>query len=141
MVCFSVAVCDPPGEVQNGTFAPQQTFYYVGMSVNFTCQEHFGLNGFSKLTCREDGTWNRNLPECIDDLTAFRKKLGEDDELGMFPAIVASIVMASAFLMALIFFIILVIRRASEQYDYEDSIENVSQREDDLEIDEIKQIE
>ncbi|XP_033106594.1 scavenger receptor cysteine-rich domain superfamily protein-like [Anneissia japonica] len=58
-------VCDPPGEVQNGTFAPQQTFYYVGMSVNFTCQEHFGLNGFSKLTCREDGTWNRNLPECI----------------------------------------------------------------------------
>ncbi|XP_033126189.1 scavenger receptor cysteine-rich domain superfamily protein-like [Anneissia japonica] len=73
-------VCDPPGEVQNGTFAPQQAFYYAGISVNFTCQEHFKLKGFSMLTCREDRTWSQNLPECLDE---FKKppqeKRGEDD--------------------------------------------------------------
>ncbi|XP_071960377.1 uncharacterized protein [Antedon mediterranea] len=127
--CKPVCEQQPP-EVNNATFNPEQDFYFIGTTVTYSCQDRFQLEGLAEVTCGADRQWSAVLLECISNTESKHNKVGADDTIGVLPAVVASIVMATALAVAFVFFIVLVVQRARIFLEYEDSIEEMSQKDD-----------
>lgn len=59
-----VQPCAIPGNLKNGYYSPQLEEYVYNDTVKYHCHEGFQLVGQESITCRNDGRWNYNTPEC-----------------------------------------------------------------------------
>ncbi|XP_040279980.1 sushi, von Willebrand factor type A, EGF and pentraxin domain-containing protein 1-like isoform X2 [Bufo bufo] len=59
-----VQTCAIPENVKNGWYSPVIEKYVYNEAVTYNCHEGFQLLGQALITCRSDGRWNNNTPEC-----------------------------------------------------------------------------
>ena len=69
---FLVANCTDPTPL-NGGINPLQFdgFYPENLTVSFTCDDRYNLDGNESSTCLANGTWNPQPPVCIEGSLRF----------------------------------------------------------------------
>uniref|UniRef100_A0A3B1KG06 Complement receptor type 2-like n=1 Tax=Astyanax mexicanus TaxID=7994 RepID=A0A3B1KG06_ASTMX len=61
-----VRTCPGPPVIANGEFDPVLVRYDSGQAVTYSCIKGFRLQGASKVSCSEEGTFKPNPPECVE---------------------------------------------------------------------------
>ncbi|XP_054720067.1 clotting factor C-like [Uloborus diversus] len=64
----NLAICEDPGPVANGVATPVGTIddvYYVGSSIEYSCQSLHYLRGAKSISCTGTGNWSEAKPHCI----------------------------------------------------------------------------
>lgn len=62
-VC-EVQLCAPPPDIINGGVYPLKEEYSYLDSVTYYCNRNLALIGESSVSCKEDGQWSSNAPDC-----------------------------------------------------------------------------
>ena len=64
---FSVGDCLDPTPL-NGSVSPSQSdeVYPEGITVTFTCEDGYSLDGAESSTCDDQGSWNPQPPVCME---------------------------------------------------------------------------
>lgn len=65
---FSIAVCSDPGQIENGeskSVGQIGGVFYVGSSIEYSCNGQHYLKGEKTISCTMNGTWSDPKPVCI----------------------------------------------------------------------------
>ncbi|XP_040195456.1 C4b-binding protein alpha chain-like isoform X2 [Rana temporaria] len=57
-------LCPPPPDIINGVVYPLKDEYSYLDSVTYSCNRNLALIGESSVSCKEDGEWSSNAPDC-----------------------------------------------------------------------------
>ena len=57
--------CEDPEILNNGSREPNEGPYIEGVTVEFTCEEVYELEGVSSVICKSSGEWSDQIPQCI----------------------------------------------------------------------------
>lgn len=63
-----LAICQDPGQLENGKVKPVgriDDIFYVGSSIEYSCEALHYLKGQQTISCTSDGTWSGSKPVCI----------------------------------------------------------------------------
>ncbi|KAG8192844.1 hypothetical protein JTE90_014624 [Oedothorax gibbosus] len=64
----NLAICNDPGPVVNGKSEPVgkiDDVFYVGSSIEFSCNSLHYINGVNEISCLSNGTWSDPKPTCV----------------------------------------------------------------------------
>ncbi|XP_028265541.1 membrane cofactor protein-like isoform X2 [Parambassis ranga] len=57
--------CEPPPQIENGSFRPDNEVYRYAEAVSYTCMPDYILSGLKTISCSEDGTFKPAPPKCV----------------------------------------------------------------------------